>query len=304
MTVTFLQKKTPRTIAITSGIRRTPKPKLHRCQWHGGCNKCFSRKPDMIRHVKTVHEGRKDFFCRWPDCGKSFSQQATLSTHENIHTGEKPWHCPALDCDRAFADQSSCARHFKEQHTGMTYFCPHCNSTNKRLTEFRNHLLKVHQIPKAKEAELEPYRQAFDISLEELADLPQYNQEAASLLNDPRLIVMTRTESFDSLATTPSLSSASVSPSPASLNLAIEDLPVPSPQATYSTGHHGNSLGVDLGISKREVVSATYLQPADLSPQLSYEVPEYPLLPTRWRCKLAHTLWHRWDGTSPWTLRC
>ncbi|KAI0751008.1 hypothetical protein C8Q80DRAFT_545277 [Daedaleopsis nitida] len=292
--MTFTQYRKPlRTISVKDElIKKTPKPKIHKCE-RNDCDKFFSRKPDMIRHLRSVHEGRKDFLCRWPGCDKSFSQQATLSTHENIHTGEKPWVCPCEGCSRAFGDQSSCARHYREQHTGMTHYCPYCPSVNKRLTEFRSHLGKAHNIL---ELDLKLYRLPIHLTVDDLAVLPQFNEEGMNGIEMRRRkpgggrgsrnaysvatptqsfealsqylipMPMTRTSSNGSVSTTPSLSSSSVSPSPSLplLDIGLDGFSVESAHVGYSRSGamDGNFLGVDFG-SQSGNVTARYVSSAE-----------------------------------------
>ncbi len=95
-------------------------------------------------------------------------------------TGAKPWECGT--CHATFGDQSSCARHIREQHSGETHVCPHCNSTygfmtflwrrrvlirlhcsNKRASDFIHHMLASHNIEKTS-VDLEKCRKLVDVS--------------------------------------------------------------------------------------------------------------------------------------------
>ena len=53
----------------------------------------------LKRHMKTVHENRKDYQCE--QCGKSYAQKDTLKKHENgVHFKMKPYECEI--CGKAY----------------------------------------------------------------------------------------------------------------------------------------------------------------------------------------------------------
>lgn len=70
------------------------------------CNRRFTRKSDLMRHVR-IHLGIRPNVCSV--CSKPFVQRSALTVHMRVHTGEKPYSCQV--CSRAFSDSSSLARH-------------------------------------------------------------------------------------------------------------------------------------------------------------------------------------------------
>ena len=57
------------------------------------------------------HTGQRPFSCPYPECLKTFTQQATLRVHMKVHTGEKPHVCPT--CDRCFATSGDLTKHIR-----------------------------------------------------------------------------------------------------------------------------------------------------------------------------------------------
>ena len=59
------------------------------------CNICantFQTKNILTSHMKTIHEGHKDYKCK--SCGKLFSQAGDLKRHiHTIHEGHKDYKC-------------------------------------------------------------------------------------------------------------------------------------------------------------------------------------------------------------------
>eukprot|EP01091_Cochliopodium_minus_P008494 TRINITY_DN1941_c0_g1_i1.p1 TRINITY_DN1941_c0_g1~~TRINITY_DN1941_c0_g1_i1.p1 ORF type:complete len:240 (-),score=51.16 TRINITY_DN1941_c0_g1_i1:651-1370(-) len=80
-----------------------------------GCNKTFTRKANMLRHVNTIHKAIKPFKCDY--CDKEFARKSDKETHEkNIHLMVKPFKCSF--CDKSFSRNSDKNKHEKRHTNG------------------------------------------------------------------------------------------------------------------------------------------------------------------------------------------
>ena len=61
----------------------------------------------MRRHIKTVHEGHKDFKCK--SCEKSFTPDSVRGHIKNIHKGHKYFNCDP--CEKLFTSASNLREH-------------------------------------------------------------------------------------------------------------------------------------------------------------------------------------------------
>lgn len=73
------------------------------------CGQGFNGPGNLKRHHRIVHEGVKDFACRF--CHRRFAKAQTLKHHEMTHTGEKPHECK--HCSKRFIQYVALKRHMK-----------------------------------------------------------------------------------------------------------------------------------------------------------------------------------------------
>ena len=80
----------------------------------GQCDKTFSSKENLERHVVNVHtdDSKKPVHCL--QCGKGFISNQVLEGHMNMHLGLKPYKCDL--CETSFQNSSNKLAHMKKVH--------------------------------------------------------------------------------------------------------------------------------------------------------------------------------------------
>jgi hypothetical protein len=58
-------------------------------------------------------DGKKVFYCSFPDCNRFFTQQSNLKVHSRVHTNERPFTCAVLGCGKKFKLSSHLKVHMK-----------------------------------------------------------------------------------------------------------------------------------------------------------------------------------------------
>ncbi|PVU97591.1 hypothetical protein BB559_001993 [Furculomyces boomerangus] len=98
------------------------------------CGKVFYQRAHLSIHIRS-HIGYKPFVCKHSGCGKTFTQQGNLRTHERKHTGEKPYVCSVLGCKKAFSQAGNLKTHVLKTHRSED-FSP--TSTSSQLSSHKN----------------------------------------------------------------------------------------------------------------------------------------------------------------------
>lgn len=126
------------------------------CDWEG-CERAFTRKAHLDRHVTSFHKQEKPFVCE--ECGKAYTSRGHLTRHLKELHQDKPFGCTFDGCDKRFAkrDQLKYApffhsfltdfRHHLLTHSSTKpYACTHegCTSSFKFPSELKKHVARVH----------------------------------------------------------------------------------------------------------------------------------------------------------------
>jgi uncharacterized C2H2 Zn-finger protein len=93
--------------ACAHGARAAQRPRVpavRRCVWDSG---------NLRKHVRGVHEQRKDHAC--PQCDAAFGEASKLRTHvRTVHEQRRDHACP--HCDAAFGQAGHLRRHVRTVH--------------------------------------------------------------------------------------------------------------------------------------------------------------------------------------------
>ncbi|KAF9039608.1 hypothetical protein BDZ89DRAFT_981793 [Hymenopellis radicata] len=90
------------------------------CLW-GDCGKVFTQLASLIEHIHTEHVGvnKSNYYCDWSTCTRRGIPQTSrfaLTSHLRSHTKEKPFVCPLPECDKSFTRSDALAKHLRHQH--------------------------------------------------------------------------------------------------------------------------------------------------------------------------------------------
>lgn len=75
------------------------------------CDKSYSSKYNLRRHIESNHSKVKRFRCRI--CGKYLSSKQNLQEHLYTHTQAKPYVCREPHCGKTFRQSSQLSNHKK-----------------------------------------------------------------------------------------------------------------------------------------------------------------------------------------------
>ena len=82
------------------------------------CDKSFSRKANLNRHIKGVHENNR-YNC--DRCEKSFTKKCHLTMHiQGVHDNVR-YNCDM--CDKSFSDKVSLNKHIQSVHENIQFNC-------------------------------------------------------------------------------------------------------------------------------------------------------------------------------------
>eukprot|EP00180_Rhodochaete_pulchella_P001457 Plantae.Rhodophyta-Rhodochaete_pulchella.ctg22717.p1 GENE.Plantae.Rhodophyta-Rhodochaete_pulchella.ctg22717~~Plantae.Rhodophyta-Rhodochaete_pulchella.ctg22717.p1 ORF type:complete len:412 (-),score=33.33 Plantae.Rhodophyta-Rhodochaete_pulchella.ctg22717:602-1837(-) len=107
-------------LAAASEEMETSSPPSRRHVWCDMCKTCFTKPANLRRHIREVHEQKREYRCN--ECGQAFSQFGNLRRHERtVHWKVKAHSCAV--CSVAFSTSANYKRHLQSQrHRGRLLY--------------------------------------------------------------------------------------------------------------------------------------------------------------------------------------
>ena len=106
----------------------------------------FETPSRMQRHVRLVHEGRRDYACN--QCDKVFALDLALKAHiKVVHQGIKPDKIQCDHCDKLFGDRHKMKMHVNAVHLGIKdKQCQYCDKAFSYTNSLNSHLREFHKV--------------------------------------------------------------------------------------------------------------------------------------------------------------
>jgi len=109
------------------------------------CDSAFASVSARNRHVRVVHEKRRDHAC--PHCATAFDQASHLKQHVRaVHEKRRDHACP--HCAAAFGQARNLTTHVRTVHEKRRdHACPHCTAAFGKASDLTRHVRSAHLAP-------------------------------------------------------------------------------------------------------------------------------------------------------------
>jgi uncharacterized Zn-finger protein len=98
------------------------------------CTHASTTRSSLQRHIRNIHEERKDFEC--PVCHKGFGAAGSLKIHrESVHEGVR-YECPVPECDKSYTLMGSCVSHIRLEHGKNSSLTPIRRTLKEQMKAF------------------------------------------------------------------------------------------------------------------------------------------------------------------------
>ena len=111
------------------------------------CTSSFGRRCELKRHIAEVHtlNGARRFVCTYPSCEKSFTRKDALAKHIVVkHQGKRRFVCPT--CSEKFTSRYDLSRHAVRVHSNVKkrFTCEFCKAGFSQKSQLTMHKGRVH----------------------------------------------------------------------------------------------------------------------------------------------------------------
>lgn len=127
------------------------------------CGVAFKKNSNLVKHMKLVHLGERNFECPYNNCGRMFGQKSNLNSHVRaVHLHQRPFKCDKPGCTRAFSQKSGLKAHIKTVHDGeRPYKCDACSAAFGHRGDLNRHIRVLHNKERPYECHICPGHKTF-----------------------------------------------------------------------------------------------------------------------------------------------
>jgi len=145
--------KSPDNLGTLFEIKMLDKKSYFFCKYPQ-CDKSFRFRSEIERHIAT-HTNVRPFVCTYKDCNKAFKRLDALENHTRIHTKETPFKCDFEGCNKEFTTKASLRYHLLKHKDEKIYKCsfPGCNKAFITLFQLKQHEKAVNYHKKLQDSE-------------------------------------------------------------------------------------------------------------------------------------------------------